>query len=116
MRILLCLMLLLLACGGCSRQGEDRIIRVKTEDAEMNAAIEEAKRMLPIFWKAFDNPASDESEFSLKIAISDGNETEHFWVEQIRRDKDGTVGVVANEAQLVSNTRFGQQVVIDESK
>jgi uncharacterized protein YegJ (DUF2314 family) len=115
MRTLLCL-ILLFSSFGCSRHSDDRIVGVKAEDPEMNTAIAEAQKTISIFWTAFDKPASDESEFFLKLAITDGKEVEHFWIGNIRKEKNTISGIVANDAELVSNVKFGQKILIDEKK
>jgi len=115
MRTLLCL-LLLVASVGRAYSADDHIVLIKTEDTEMNAAIDAARQTLPEFWAAYNHPASDESEFYVKLAITDGKETEHFWIGRIGKEKDVLVGMIANKAELISNVKFGQKVVIDEKR
>lgn len=116
MRIFLCL-LFLLSCTACTQAPSDsNVVMVKTDDPEMNTAIEEAKKTLPVFWKAYENPAADESGFFVKLAITDGKETEHFWVGKIRHEEGKLVGLIENDPELVSNVKFHQKVVIDEAR
>lgn len=116
MRIFLCLLLLLSGTACTQTQSDRPVVMVKTEDAEMNAAIEQAQKTLPVFWKAFENPAADESEFFVKLAITDGKETEHFWIGKIKREAGKLVGVIENDPEVVTNVKYQQKVVVDEAR
>ena len=107
--------LLLFNCIACTgKDTDDRLVLVKKDDPQMTAAIGSARRTLPEFWKSLQAPAADESEFYVKLAISDGTDTEHFWIGRIRQENGKLMGSVSNYPELVKGIRFGQKVEIDE--
>lgn len=118
-------LLFILVCGlfvsplltSCSKhQSEnDPTIGVSKDDAEMNAAIAKARSSLPDFWQIYDKPQHGETDFSLKVKITDGSEVEHFWTADIER-KDGKIyGIISNEPDLVHNVKMGQKITINEA-
>jgi major membrane immunogen (membrane-anchored lipoprotein) len=72
----------------CSKR--DKVVGVGDEDPEMVAAIAKARSTLPQFWQAFEKRDRGETNFSLKIRITDNKRIEHFWVTDIER-QDGKV-------------------------
>lgn len=108
--------LLLGPLSSCSRKsGEDRIINVEANDAEMEAAIATAREKLPHFWQVFTHPEKGESDFSLKVRIKDSNGTEHFWVNQIERKEDGKIfGVINNDPEIVKSVKLNDRVPVPE--
>lgn len=92
---------------------EDKVINVATEDAEMNAAIKIARETLPTFWSKMADHASNEEAFSLKLGISDGKMTEHFWCGDIRGSAIAANCVIANEPTDVHTVKMGQRVEVD---
>ena len=104
----------LLVFPACSSK-QDKIISVKPDDAEMNAAIARARASLPQFWEVFGNPAHGEKGFSLKVRITDKHGSEHFWLTDIER-KDGQLhGIVNNDPDIVKNVKLGQLIAIPEA-
>jgi uncharacterized protein YegJ (DUF2314 family) len=87
---------------------EDKVIRVPTSDATMNAAIEKARASLDDFLKIADAPPADVESASIKVKIVDQKQSEHFWVTPFKHEGDRFAGVIANEPQLVKNVTFGQ--------
>jgi uncharacterized protein YegJ (DUF2314 family) len=101
---------------GCSSEPKpDRVVSVSEEDSEMNAAIAKARGSLPRFWQAFDHPGAGESDFSLKVKITDPKGTEHFWVTDVER-KDGKIlGTINNDAEIVGSVKLGDRIPIPEA-
>jgi uncharacterized protein YegJ (DUF2314 family) len=92
---------------------EDKVINVATEDATMNAAIQKARDTLPNFWSKLADHAPNEEAFSLKLAISDGKLTEHFWCGDIRGSAAAANCAIANEPADVHTVKLGQRVEVD---
>ena len=88
---------------------KDDIVRVPSDDGQMNAAIERARETLPVFWKAKDNPSPGQYGFMLKVRIRDGDATEHFWLADIEPSGDGYVGTIDNEPQTVTTVKYRQR-------
>jgi uncharacterized protein YegJ (DUF2314 family) len=90
------------------------VIDVDEEDPEMLKAITEARSTLPEFWKALDSPHKGESNFALKVKVSDGKGTEHIWLTNIER-KDGEVyGTLDNEPDALTSVKLGDRLKIEE--
>jgi uncharacterized protein YegJ (DUF2314 family) len=117
--------LILLALTGCSRSGPkdnraettgDKVTAVSAEDPEMNAAIATARSKLPDFWRKLEHPAKNESDFCLKVRITDQNDTEHFWVSGVEK-KDGKIyGTINNDPNSVKSVRLGQRIEVKEDQ
>ena len=113
---------------------------VADDDPEMVAAIAKARRTLPLFWQAYEQrdaraialletikelhlnwPADGkrdpgETQFSLKIRITDGEHLEHFWATEFLR-QDGKVIVTINQApKIVANVKLGDRLEIPEAE
>jgi uncharacterized protein YegJ (DUF2314 family) len=106
-----CLLLSLLAA--CSKR--DKVINVEGDDPEMVAAIAAARDTLPHFWQVYDKPARGETNFSLKVKITDKQGTEHFWATDIER-RDGTIlGTLNNDPNIVKSVKLGDRMEIPEA-
>ena len=79
----------------------------------MNAAIERARDTLPQFWSKFTMPRAGEDGFALKIKITDGNATEHFWCDNVTGSAAKATCTIANEPQSVQNVAFGEEIKVD---
>jgi uncharacterized protein YegJ (DUF2314 family) len=91
----------------------DKTVSVSRYDSAMNAAIEKARDTLPVFWNKRAKPEPDEENFSVKLGISDGNNTEHFWCGEIQGDASEATCVINNEPVTVFTVKIGQRVNID---
>lgn len=92
---------------------EDKVVAFSSEDANMNAAIAKARASLPQFWEKFAKPAANETDFGVKLGISDGTQTEHFWCSDIQGDAKSATCAIANEPQLVFKVKMGERVTIE---
>ncbi len=95
---------------------EDKTMGVPSEDAEMNAAIEKARKTLPLFWSKRANPGEGEDHFALKVQIQDGSHSEHFWVIGVERKGDLIFGTINNEPDFVKSVAMGQRIQIDPGR
>lgn len=87
---------------------KDKVMSVSSEDAAMNAAVTKARDTLAQFWSSYDKPAAGEADFALKVAITDENGTEHFWLTKITKGGDKLSGVISNNPQSVKSVKSGQ--------
>jgi uncharacterized protein YegJ (DUF2314 family) len=92
---------------------EDKVVDFSKADPVMNAAIEKARGSLPQFWTMFAAPQSGIDDFSLKLAVTDEQGTEHFWCSEIEGNADKASCRIANEPQIVQNVAMGQRVDVD---
>jgi uncharacterized protein YegJ (DUF2314 family) len=95
---------------------QNTVIPFATDDADMNAAIAKARKNLPEFWSRFAAPAPNEADFSLKLGISDGNQTEHFWCGEIEGNAQDATCVIANEPVDVFTVAYGERVKVNPAE
>ena len=89
---------------------------VEDDDPEMVAAIAKARRTLPKFWQAFEKRDRGETNFSLKIMITDKQRIEHFWLTDIARQDGKVMGTINHAPKVVSNAKRGERLEIPEAK
>ncbi len=92
---------------------DDPVYSFARVDPIMNAAIEKARSSLPVFWSKFTDHTAEEDSFSLKIAISEGEETEHFWCGEIEGNATKASCKISNEPQVVHSVSEGQRIEVD---
>ena len=80
----------------------DPTIDVANEDAEMNAAIAEARATLNQFFDAFENPKPNQRHFLLKARFEDDAASEHIWLADLNLSVLPATGTVANEPGIKS--------------
>jgi uncharacterized protein YegJ (DUF2314 family) len=73
---------------------------------EMSVAIARAKAELPRFLAALKERQG--TDFEVKVPITEGENTEHFWLVDITFDGEKSTGKIGNEPGMVSNVREGQ--------
>jgi uncharacterized protein YegJ (DUF2314 family) len=101
------------ALMGCARQ--DTVLRVAEDDQAMSAAIAQARATLPQMWRTFEQRDGGESDFSLKVKITDKKGTEHFWLTEIERKDGQTLGTINNDPEIVGNVKLGDRIRIPEA-
>jgi uncharacterized protein YegJ (DUF2314 family) len=104
---------LFVALAGCSKK--DKVIFVEDDDPEMLAAIAKARGSMPDFWQVFEKRPRGESNFSLKVKISDQKGTEFFWLNPIERKDGKTFGTINNDPDIVSSVKLGDRMQIPEA-
>lgn len=100
--------------GGAVAQ--DPIIGYDKDDADMNAAIDEARATLPLFLdEAFNEDGESWDEALVKVAFptvdGGGMDVEHIWVAPFaEREGGGFTGLLANEPMAMGDLTVGDQV------
>jgi uncharacterized protein YegJ (DUF2314 family) len=96
----------------------DDTVPISGDDAEMNAAMEEARRRLPEFRRALDQDARrtiPEIEGALvKASISSvaTGKTEHIWIEDAGFEDDMIVGTVSSEPKQIPEIAKGDWITV----
>ena len=93
---------------------DDKTVRFSSEDAQMEAAIREAKATFKRFLEAFCNPTARQASFLVKVVFDEGDQREHIWLADLDLMREKPSGVVANEPGLPS-LRFMQRVEFEPS-
>ncbi len=78
----------------------------------MNAAIAEARETVDDFIAALSNPQPNQMAFSVKVAIIDGDQTEHLWLTPVRYENGKFIGRINNEPHMVTTVKFGDEVTV----
>jgi uncharacterized protein YegJ (DUF2314 family) len=109
--------------AGCERPAaaaatnDTPVVSVGPDDAEVNAAIAEARRNLPIFWKMLERRPAGVDSFALKIAFpTSGSGAEHIWIDVNSRSGDDIVGVINNDPEFRPDLKLGMTVHVKASQ
>jgi uncharacterized protein YegJ (DUF2314 family) len=86
------------------------VIQVHSDDPEMAAAVDDARKHWPEFVAAFNSRSNEEQVFSIKAPISDGVFTEFMWVSVTKIDQDFVFGTLGNEPVEVSGVKLGDEI------
>jgi len=87
-------------------------VQIADDDSRMNAAIEQARATVDSFIAALTNKQPTQKAFSVKVAIEDGDQTEHLWLVPVRYENGKFIGRVNNEPQKVTTVKFGDEVTV----
>ncbi len=89
---------------------KDEIPVTKAGDPNMAAAIEKAKSTLDGFLAMTRNPSATYKSVSVKVALTDLGNTEHFWITPFF-EKDGQFfGSISTPPRTISNVSMGKTV------
>jgi uncharacterized protein YegJ (DUF2314 family) len=105
--------LLLSLSTACSKR--DKVINIEEDDPEMVAAIKTARETLPHFWQVYEKPTRGETNFALKVKITDKQGTEHFWATDIERRDGKVTGTINNDPNIVKSVKLGDRMEIPEA-
>jgi uncharacterized protein YegJ (DUF2314 family) len=108
---------LALAFTGCGKKHPvDKVTYVADDDPRMNAAIDKARSTVNTFITALRSPKPGQSSFSVKMAFTEGKQTEHMWLTAVTYDGKNFQGSVNNEPEMVKNDKMGQKAKVEASK
>lgn len=93
----------------------DPTVSVDDDDPEMIAAIAKARQTLPRFWEHLVHPLTGETDFELKVKVTDDKGSEYLWAEKIERVNGKIFGVIDNEPDTVKSIKLGQRIEIPEA-
>src|ERR1700722_15487245 len=94
------------------------IVKLTSDDAEMNAAIARARDTLPTFWASFDAPKPSETGHGLKVRFAVGPERfQHTWMSDGEKLPDGNFsGRFANQPSDLPDMNEGDQVEFEQAQ
>jgi len=122
MRSCLFITVLALAIAGCGNKSDrdknpaDKVSYDAKDDPIMNAAMEKARASVKIFIAALNNQKLGQSGFSVKMAFSDGENTEHMWLSPVTFDGTAFTGTVNNDPEKVKTVKIGQKASVTPDK
>src|SRR5690606_9759580 len=56
------------------------------------------------------NPPPGHTDFSVKVGIAEGENTEYFWVSPFQEQSAYFVGTLNNEPRMVTSVKLGQEI------
>jgi uncharacterized protein YegJ (DUF2314 family) len=98
------------------RDGEPAVHMVSGEDPEMNSAMEQARASVTTFITSLQNPGQDQTYFSVKTEIVDGDNSEHIWLYDVSYDGNQFLGKIGNNPLHVKNVSLGDEIVLIPSE
>jgi len=106
----------LVAVGCAPSQPRDKVVHVEADDPEMEQAKAAARSRLPEFWAVVDDPKNGETDFALKVEVTDASGTEFFWCNNLIRRDGKLFGTINNDPNTVQSVKFGQEIEIADDK
>lgn len=106
----LCLMLVATAC----QQKPDTLIDSGYDQAEMDAAIAKARGSVDTFIAELQSPSGE--SHAVKAPITDGDQTEHFWLSDVSYQNGEFQGTIDNDPGTVTNVKVGQSWTIKKGE
>ena len=106
--------LLAVSVAACSERERDRVVYVEDDDPEMLDAIAQARSTLPAFWQALERPGQGESDFALKVLVTDKAGAEYFWATGIARRGGKILGTIDNDPKIVGSVKLGDRIEISD--
>ena len=105
---------LLLTFVGCRKDLPETLIEGGYDEQEMSAAIAKAQGSVDAFLSELNNPQG--TDHSVKAAVQDQENVEHFWLTDITFANDEFEGLIGNEPGMVSNVQMGQKFKVKKSE
>ncbi len=98
------------------RKGEPEVFSIPNGDEGINWAIEKARLTLHYFIEILNAGNKISRYVSAKVKISDGQHTEHIWLNELEFDVEGNLfGAVGNIPMSITNVHLGQRVGIENT-
>src|SRR5262245_28792821 len=88
----------------------DAVVHMSREEPAMRKAFSRAAATLTGFLNLAANPKQGTSNYALKVAISEGRNTEYFWVSAFSNEGDVFTGTLDNEPRLVKKHKLGERI------
>ncbi len=96
------------------RPADDPVAMIPDGDREMETAVAEARRTLPLFWSMYETDREMRAAAKLKVGFpTPGGGREHMWLHDIRRTNGVITGVLENIPDAPMSIRKGDTVTID---
>lgn len=92
------------------RAARDEISYMGREEPAMRDAFRKASVSLDEFLSVAASPKPGTSSYALKVAVSDGRNTEYFWVNGFSRKGERFTGVLNNKPRLVKKHKLGERI------
>ncbi len=95
-----------------ARDGQPDVHMVSIDDPEMNSAMEQARASVTTFITSLQNPGQNQTHFSVKAKVVDGDQTEHIWLYDVSYDGNQFLGKIGNNPLNVKNVSLGDEIAL----
>ena len=92
------------------REGEPPITYVADDDPAMQAAMKTAQKTVENFVRVLQSPGPNQSGFSVKVGIRDGEHSEAMWILPVEYDGSKFSGILNNEPDQVTTVKLGDRL------
>jgi uncharacterized protein YegJ (DUF2314 family) len=103
----------IITAGTCGRGQHGQGPKRRCGDERRN---QQSPRIAAPVLSKLASPGSDETGFSLKVRIDEGDIGEHFWLIDIERKGDLIFGTINNTPDEVKSVAMGQRIQIDPAR
>jgi uncharacterized protein YegJ (DUF2314 family) len=90
------------------RAQNDQTINMAREEPAMRTAMEKGRATLDQFLSKAKAPAEGTAGYAVKVGISDGRNTEYFWIAEFTATGTSFSGVIHNQPEVISSVKSGQ--------
>ena len=99
-----------------ARAAKDELAYMDSEEPAMRKAFARAAETLPEFLALAAKPKKGTSNHALKVAISDGKNTEYFWVVAFSNKGDDFTGTLTNVPRLIKKYKQGDRITFQRAQ
>jgi uncharacterized protein YegJ (DUF2314 family) len=92
------------------------VLQMSNEEPSMQRAFGKAAATLPEFLRLAASPKEGTSRYALKVGLSDGVNTEYFWVKDFSNKGDEFTGTLNNEPSLVKKHKRGDRITFERAQ
>ena len=75
----------------------------------MDIAVAQARASFDAFLTKAKYPGESDSDFSVKVAIEDGQHTQHICLNDLKVDQEPFEGTIGNEPYFITKVKFGDR-------
>jgi len=94
---------------------KDKAVVYDPADTAINEAIADARETLPHFWDMLAKPRPGDN-FSIKVAVTENEHTEHFWAIDIQKSGDAIHATIDNDPDRLTNVKAGQRIRLETNR
>jgi uncharacterized protein YegJ (DUF2314 family) len=98
------------------RAQNDQLTLVESEDPAMTRAFEKARNTLDEFFRLAESPRQGTTGYAIKVALTEGEQTEYFWVGDFEVNGDTLSGALDNEPQMVKRYKLGERFTFSRTQ
>jgi uncharacterized protein YegJ (DUF2314 family) len=95
---------------------EPEHFQIKDDDAEMEKAVQKARKTVPTFMSAVQHPTSKQRDFQVKKPFVHDGVVEHLWLADVNYSGGRFHGKVDNRPKNIPGLKIGDQVSVNPAE